>query len=222
MERALSGVGTVSHVADTQQRRRSSSSSNDRPVPARARERLLAGLATAIEEKGYRETTLADIVRLAKVSRRVFYQVFDTKDDALFALVEQVDAELVDALRAGINSRSHWETQVVQSIDVYFASILSHPGFYLCVIRELPYLGAQAAPVVRRGTETLVELIGQLTDNAAFRRAAHPPTERRLALMIVGALNELVADMLETRGDEASYRRLAVAGTTALLSTSHD
>ena len=119
MERALSGVGTVSHVPDTQHHRPSSRSSNDRPVPARARERLLAGLATAIEEKGYRETTLADIVRLAKVSRRVFYQVFDTKDDALFALVEQVDAELVDALRAGINSRSHWETQVVQSIDVY-------------------------------------------------------------------------------------------------------
>jgi AcrR family transcriptional regulator len=210
----------VAAVTATKEPRPAGSSSNDRPVPARAKERLLAGLATSIEERGYRETTVADVVRHARMSRRTFYQVFETKDQALFALVELIDAELVEDLRAGVDSTAPWETQVVQSVDVYFDNISRHPGFYVCVIRELAYLGAQAAPVVRRGTETLVELIGQLTDNEEFRRAAHPPTERRLALMIVGALNELVADMLETHGDVEGYRQLAIAGTTALLSTS--
>ncbi|MDR6174205.1 AcrR family transcriptional regulator [Nocardioides zeae] len=208
-------------MVDTEERRPTESSSNDRPVPPNAKGRLLAGLAASIEERGYSDTTVAHVVRHARMSRRAFYQVFQTKDDALFALAETIDAELVDDLRAGVDSAAPWEMQVVQSIDVYFANILRHPAFYLCMIRELAHLGVQAASVVRRGTETLVELIGQMTDNEEFRRAAHPPTERRLALMIVGALNELVADMLETHGEVESYRHLAISGTTALLSTSH-
>jgi hypothetical protein len=50
-----------------------------RSAPADARERLLLGLQQSIEQKGYRETTLTDVVRIAGASRRTFYLVFDTK-----------------------------------------------------------------------------------------------------------------------------------------------
>jgi AcrR family transcriptional regulator len=36
------------------------------------RRRLLDGLITSIEERGYRDTTVADIVRGAKTSKRTF------------------------------------------------------------------------------------------------------------------------------------------------------
>ena len=45
------------------------------------RARLLDGLAASIGERGYRATTVADIVRHARTSKRTFYDVFAGKQD---------------------------------------------------------------------------------------------------------------------------------------------
>ena len=44
--------------------------------PAQAfHRRLLEGLAASIEERGYRESTVADVVRHARTSKRTFYDL---------------------------------------------------------------------------------------------------------------------------------------------------
>jgi AcrR family transcriptional regulator len=45
------------------------------------RRRLLDGLAESIVAIGYRNTTVADIVRRARTSRRTFYEHFDGKEE---------------------------------------------------------------------------------------------------------------------------------------------
>jgi AcrR family transcriptional regulator len=40
------------------------------------RERLIAAMAASVEERGYADTTVADVVRIARTSRRTFYQHF--------------------------------------------------------------------------------------------------------------------------------------------------
>ena len=50
--------------------------------------RLLEGMAHAVAAKGYAETTIADIVAEASVSRRTFYEHFTTKAECLIALYE--------------------------------------------------------------------------------------------------------------------------------------
>ena len=55
----------------------------DEPAGDPFRERLLEGLADSIAQRGYRETTVADIVRNAKTSKRTFYAHFTGKDAAL-------------------------------------------------------------------------------------------------------------------------------------------
>ena len=39
-------------------------------APTDRRDRLIDAMAASIEEKGYRDTTVADVVRLARTSRR--------------------------------------------------------------------------------------------------------------------------------------------------------
>src|SRR6185437_14381379 len=68
-----------------------------RPVPepaapgedegGRFRRRLLDGLAASIADKGYRATTVADIVRRARTSRRTFYEHFAGKEECFIALL---------------------------------------------------------------------------------------------------------------------------------------
>src|SRR5687768_12356230 len=49
------------------------------------RRRLLDGLAACIRERGYPDTTVADIVRAARTSRRTFYAQFADRQECLVA-----------------------------------------------------------------------------------------------------------------------------------------
>jgi AcrR family transcriptional regulator len=48
-------------------------------APAEFRRRLLEGMAAAIRDTGYRDATVADVVRHARTSRRTFYEHFPSK-----------------------------------------------------------------------------------------------------------------------------------------------
>ena len=58
------------------------------PASSEHRARLLEGMARAVAAKGYADTTIADIVREASVSRRTFYENFGDKAECLIALYE--------------------------------------------------------------------------------------------------------------------------------------
>src|SRR5262249_60695274 len=68
--KALSGI-SVCHVTTTD-------------APAR---RLIEGLAACIRTRGYADTTVADIVREARTSRRTFYEHFADRQECLVALL---------------------------------------------------------------------------------------------------------------------------------------
>ncbi|GAB3246681.1 TetR/AcrR family transcriptional regulator [Nocardioides dilutus] len=208
----MTSAGRTASTTGGEQRQRS--------APADAHDRLLLGLEQSIERRGgYRETTLTDIVGHARASRRTFYLVFDTKDQALLALIEKLDADLITELEGAVDPHSHWRDQVKQAVNAHFRHIRRHTAVSLCAIRELPFLGELAAPVIHRGNEGMSKVIYKLTDNEEFRNAGLAPAPRRLAMMVIGALNELVADILDSGQDIMSGLELATEATTALLST---
>ena len=63
----------------------------------RRRSELLAAAQKAFEERGYVDTAVADIVRIAGGSRASFYSYFTSKDDALSALVNELADDLFAA-----------------------------------------------------------------------------------------------------------------------------
>jgi AcrR family transcriptional regulator len=54
------------------------------------RERLVTGLAHCIEEKGYRATTVADVVAAAGVARNTFYENFASKEECARGLLKLI------------------------------------------------------------------------------------------------------------------------------------
>jgi hypothetical protein len=87
------------------------------------------------------------------------------------------------------------------------------------IVSELVTNAIRRQPVIRRGNDAMVAISHKLSDNEEFRRGGLPPSPRPLAMMIIGALNELVADALESGRDIMEVRDLAIAVTTALLAT---
>ena len=52
------------------------------------RQRILSGAARAIAAGGFRQTTVADIVKSAAIARARFYENFSSKEDCFFALYD--------------------------------------------------------------------------------------------------------------------------------------
>ncbi len=69
------------------------------------RDRLLDGLAASIGERGYRDTTVADIVRHARTSKRTFYEQFASKEECLIELLRSNNEDLIANIQGGRRPR---------------------------------------------------------------------------------------------------------------------
>lgn len=194
------------------------------PIPVESvdidpfRRRLLDGLAASIGERGYRATTVADIVRHARTSKRTFYDHFPTKEQCFLELLHADVERLADEIRSAVDPDADWQRQIRQAVAAYVGHIESQPAITLSWIRELPSMDAAAArPYQRRGVHLLTSLLIDLSGSPGFQKVGLPPLTRPLAVILLGGLHELTALTVE---DGHSLRGIvdpAVHASVALL-----
>lgn len=183
--------------------------------PGGFRSRLLDALVDSIVEDGYRETTVADIVRHARTSRRTFYEHFASKEECFVALLAAVNAEMLEAIPRAVDPDSPWQDQVRQAIEAWIAFAESRPAITLSWIREVPAL---SVPTCRQDmTDDFVRMIQTLCDTEPLRAAGVGPVPRELALMLLGGLRELAATTVEDGGRISDVSETAVRASIALL-----
>jgi AcrR family transcriptional regulator len=198
----------------TGQRQHAAGATDD---PGEFRQRLLDGLAVAIAENGYRGTTVADIVRRARTSRRTFYAHFSDKEACFVALLTDANAQMIRQISAAVDESAPWPTQVRQAIAAWIAATEARPALTLSWIRDMPSLGAAARLLERDTNEALIAMIQTLCDTEQWRAVRTGPVSRQLAIMLLGGLRELTATTVEDGGQVSDITELAVRATTALL-----
>jgi AcrR family transcriptional regulator len=181
------------------------------------RRRLLEGLAESIAERGYRETTIADIVRHARTSKRTFYQEFASKEECFIELLHTANLDLIAQIRASIDPEAFWQDQIRQGIDAYVDVIESRPAVTLSWIRELPGLGPAVRSVQRQSIAQLTEMLIDLSGNPGFQRANIEPTSPELAVILLGGLRELTALTVEDGKDVRDIVETAVTAFIAVV-----
>jgi AcrR family transcriptional regulator len=181
------------------------------------RDRLIEGLAASIGERGYRDSTVADIVRHARTSKRTFYEQFASKEECLIELLRRNNENLIATIQATVDPEADWDEQIRQASEAYVAHIGSRPAITLSWIREAPALGVVARPLNRLAMEALTDMLVDLTDSPGFRRAGLPPISRPLALILLGGLRELTALFVEDDRDVQGIVEHAIAAATAIL-----
>ena len=92
------------------------------------RERLIAGLAEAVAEKGYGGTTIADITRHAAVSRRTFYEHFDGKDECFVAAFDTVTGQLRERVEEAFKAEDDWADGISAGIGAMLTFLASEPN----------------------------------------------------------------------------------------------
>ena len=179
--------------------------------------RLLDGLAASIGERGYRASTVADVVRHARTSKRTFYDQFAGKEECFLELVRADVEQLGARIAAAVDPESEWDRQIRQAVEAYVGHIESRQPLTLSWIRELPSLGAVARPVQRRGLQLLADLLIDLSASPGFRRAGLPPLTPPLAVILLGGLRELTALAVEDGRPVREIVEPAIDASVALL-----
>lgn len=182
------------------------------------RARLLDGLASSIAERGYRATTVADIVRHARTSKRTFYSEFTDKEECFVELLRADHEQLLVAIRTAVDPEADWRVQIRQAATAYVDHIGARPEITLSWIRELPALGSTVRSIQRAAMSGLTELLVDLSDSPGFRRAELAPVRRELAVILLGGLRELTALTVEDDLPVGSILEPAVIASEALLS----
>ena len=181
------------------------------------RGRIIDALATSIVDRGFRDTTVADVVRLAHMSRRTFYEHFGDKEQCFAAMLATVSQGQMDLIYREVDRRAPWREQVRVGIRTWIAGSSAEPAITLSWIRDAPTLRAGARDVERATREGFVDLICDLADNDDFRREGHHPPSRPMVVMLVGGLRELIAAQVEADAPLADITECAVAATEALF-----
>jgi AcrR family transcriptional regulator len=153
------------------------------------RERLIGGLAEAVAEHGYNEVTIAHITAAAKVSRRTFYENFESREDCYLAAFDVVVSHIRGLIVAGIEPISEWPQQVIVAFRTLLRFLASEPDLArLCLVESLT-----AGPVVAKHfRETIDSFVPLLKAGRGMRdtgRSLPASTEESL----IGALVTLTS-----------------------------
>jgi AcrR family transcriptional regulator len=161
------------------------------------RERILHATAEVIRAKGYEDTTVADIVAKAGVSREVFYSYFRSRSDAFFA-THQLVFEQMMATAAGsfIASSGPWAERVWDSWTAATGLVVGTPSLAHFAFVESYALGPSVA---RRTDEAIVAFTVFLRDGHHPGRSEPPAA---ITSAIAGAVMETTASYI--RRDRAA------------------
>ncbi|MFZ0089221.1 MAG: TetR/AcrR family transcriptional regulator [Solirubrobacteraceae bacterium] len=182
--------------------------------PPGHRDRLIVAMATSIAAKGYRDTTVADVVRIAHTSRRNFYEHFADRDACFLALFDATNDAMMREIAAAVWPDQPLDDQVDGAVDAYIDNVAGQPALYRSFVRELPGLGQTGAD---RGLATLERFAELLVGFVESGCRAQPelglrPLNMDTAIIVVGGLRELLVISLQ-RGRDMRELRVSAAET---------
>ena len=183
------------------------------------RGRLIVAIVDAVAERGYAATTIADIVALAKVSRRTFYEYFADKEACFLAAYDAATDILLAAIGDAFNAEASWEQRLLAGVEAYLSALAREPSVSRVFLLEVLSAGPHA---LEHRREVLGRFARQLRELVELGRAADPripPLSEPMALAIVGGVNELVLAAVEDDriGELPLLQRSAAAFVRAVV-----
>lgn len=164
------------------------------------RGRVLDAVAEVVADRGYAETSIADVVSYGGLSRRTFYELFDNKADAFFATYDEVVDRAIRRMRSACVPDAGADERVRAGLAELLLLVDRHPAWARLCVLEAP---AASAVVGDRGrhlrplTRWVADVHRELGLGAGLDPAAH-------AGMVLGGLQ---ASMVAQGGDHRELLR---------------
>jgi AcrR family transcriptional regulator len=168
-------------------------------APDPNRTKVVAGFSASVADKGYAATTIADIVRHARVSKRTFYEHFEDKEACFLAAYVALTDEVLRAISVAGAARPEvpWRERIRAAASAYFGALEAQPALTRTFLLEIHAGGPRALALRREVHQRFADLLRGLVHAARKKEPLLPPLSPAMATAIVGGINELVLVALE-------------------------
>lgn len=156
------------------------------------RARLLYAITAAVGEKGYAATTIADVVRIAKLSRTTFYQQFADKESCMIAAYEAAQFGLVRAVIDSQRAGSSWAERLRDSTRAYLSYERDYPEMTRAMLIEINAAGLRAWEHREACYERFARMQKSLYDIARQERPTLPELPDEIFIGMIAATEEMV------------------------------
>jgi AcrR family transcriptional regulator len=177
------------------------------------RERLFAATVATVVEKGYDATRVADLVKLAGISRSAFYRQFADKRECFLATAEELVQPTFDAVMERAAEVPPGEGRMRMTIQALLELIASEPAASKMCFVEIYAAGPEAVEVIERTTDQVARFVIDLFDQIPGREGMPPQMVRAM----IGGLQKVIHKRLY-RDEEAALLELAPQLSTWWLS----
>lgn len=165
-------------------------------------DRLIGAMGELVAEHGYPAVTVTDVVARARVSKRTFYQHFADREDcflATYTALAEIPLGRIGSVAGDPAVQALPLTeQVALATGAYLDAMGEQPGLTRTLLAEIASVGPRGRSVRREVLHRFAEKIVALVEAARARHPELPPLGRVAALALVGGINELVVDALDT------------------------
>jgi AcrR family transcriptional regulator len=168
------------------------------------RQRILTGAASVFAGRGYRQASVADIVKAAAIARGRFYDNFASKEDCFFALYDSVTAATLEGVsRACAESTGDFPERVSAGIGALLEAIEDdHEAARSCIVE-----GPAVGPAINDRFEKLIGDFASLLRSGRGDRGSSDLPETVEETVVGGLYWLLYHALLEKRPKRISRLR---------------
>jgi AcrR family transcriptional regulator len=109
------------------------------------RMKILSAVIHETAERGYAETSVGDISRRAKISRRTFYEHFDGKEAAFLAAFDVAVGILQAQVEAELGNAAVWTDRLRAGMSAFVDILTRNPALTRVFTIEVPRVGAEGS-----------------------------------------------------------------------------
>jgi AcrR family transcriptional regulator len=168
-------------------------------VEQNQRQRLTAGIISAVAEKGYHETTISDIAAAAGISRRTFYGYFDSKEACFLDAYDEIGDYLRQAATAAADPDSEWGEQARAKLGSMLDTFAANPDLARFYLLAPPRAGEA---LVTRYREALSKALADFTAGMPPSPATRPVSDAA-EQALVGGIAALIARRVDAGEGES-------------------
>lgn len=110
-------------------------------VAATQRDRLIDALVRTVAQGGYARARISDICQAAGVTRPVFYELFQGKEDAFLAAHRHGTSLVVHTMDSAFRQASDWPEGIRDALAALLGILAGAPAFATMAVVELDALG---------------------------------------------------------------------------------
>jgi AcrR family transcriptional regulator len=162
------------------------------------RDRLIAGVASAIAEHSYRNLTVGHVIAAAGVSRATFYKNFENAEEAVVVAHEAIFERFLGLVFRACNAASEWPFKVKSVIEAALDYAAAEPAQVGLLTLDALSANVEMAQQVLASTEHLAALLNGGRALSGEASALPELTEKS----VIGALTAIVSSRIANREAE--------------------